>query len=95
MQHLYSIKLGFSKDLKRKKPLTIVLDGSLNFKDVTEFLDLINENQQVKAQIELQFPRVAMFKDKFTNHLHDMLTQGKIDKIQYPILNECLTITDH
>ena len=35
-----------------------------------------------------------MFKDSYTNHLHDMLAQEKINKAQNPILHECLTVID-
>jgi hypothetical protein len=78
--HIQSILLGFLEDRKRKHPLTIVLDGSLNIKEALDILELQNNNKNVKSQIKFEFPNITMFKDTYTNHLHDILSQGKIDK---------------
>ncbi len=92
--HILAILLGFQSDPKRKKPLTIILDGSLNIKEALEFLELQNNSHYAKSYIKFEFPNIAMFKDRYTNHLHDILTQGKINKEQNSILHECLTVTD-
>lgn len=78
--HILAILLGFQSDPKRKKPLTIILDGSLNIKEALEFLELQNNSLYAKSFIKFEFPNIAMFKDRYTNHLHDILTQGKINK---------------